>query len=329
VSSIDIVVPCYRYGHFLRSCVESVLTQSGPTLRVLIIDDASPDNTAEIAEDLVRTDPRVNFRRHATNAGHIATYNEGIAWASADYMVLLSADDYLLPGALERSASLMDKYPFVGFTFGGAVALEHDREETEVLAPGLRLGTCVLPGLEFIKVSGAKNIVLTPSVMVRTSLQKKLGGYLPELTHSGDMEMWLRFAAHSAVGILDANQAVYRRHSANMSRGYSPVDDLSQRKAAFEHFLSSCHAVIPNVEDLRNWLMSQLAHDAIRCASRAFNEGDMELSARLAEFGLKLDPSAERSWPWWILTCKRRLGPRGWQFLQPAADRIRHILTLE
>ncbi|WP_253075319.1 MULTISPECIES: glycosyltransferase [unclassified Bradyrhizobium] len=57
MSSVDVVVPCFRYGRFLRECVGSVLTQSGPELRVLIIDDASPDNTAEVAEELVCSDP--------------------------------------------------------------------------------------------------------------------------------------------------------------------------------------------------------------------------------------------------------------------------------
>jgi glycosyltransferase involved in cell wall biosynthesis len=100
------------------------LTQSSPELRVLITDDASPDNTAEIAEELVCSDPRVDYRRHTSNRGLIATANEGIAWARADYMLLLSADDYLLPSALSRSADLMDDRPSVAFTFGGAVVLD-------------------------------------------------------------------------------------------------------------------------------------------------------------------------------------------------------------
>lgn len=118
------VVPCFRYGRFLRECVESVLTQSGPELRVLIIDDASPDTTAEVAEGLVCSDPRVSYCRHTSNQGLIATANEGIAWARADHMLLLSADDYLLPGALSRSVELMDDHPSVAFTFGGAVVLD-------------------------------------------------------------------------------------------------------------------------------------------------------------------------------------------------------------
>src|SRR5437763_7992755 len=108
---IDVFIPCYNYGRFLPQCVNSVLSQVGVEVRVLVIDDASPDNTAEVAAALASEDPRVTVIRHTTNKGHINTYNEGIDWASADYMLLLSADDYLLPGALARATNLMDAHP--------------------------------------------------------------------------------------------------------------------------------------------------------------------------------------------------------------------------
>ena len=114
--SVDVIVPCYRYGHFLRECVESVLKQVGPGLRVLVIDDASPDRTAEVAAGLAQEDSRITFRRHSTNVGHIATYNEGIEWATSKYMLILSADDYLIPGGLSRTVNLMEEHPNVGFT---------------------------------------------------------------------------------------------------------------------------------------------------------------------------------------------------------------------
>jgi hypothetical protein len=146
---------------------------------------------------------------------------------------------------------------------------------------------------------------------------------LPDLTHSGDMEMWLRFAAHGPVGFIDAIQAVYRRHSTNMSGGYSAEQDFLQRKLAFEHFLDSCSVVLPDANDLRSWLMGNLALDAISCASRAFNDGDVELSERLSAIASKLNPKVTRSRRWWLLACKRQLGSRGWQLLRPAIERLR------
>src|SRR5271166_3335342 len=111
MSRVDIVVPCYNYGRYLRACVRSVLTQEGVDVRVLILDDCSLDNTEEVGRQLAMEDPRVEFRRHAANRGHIATYNEGLLeWASGDYCLLLSADDMLTPGALSRATKLMDEH---------------------------------------------------------------------------------------------------------------------------------------------------------------------------------------------------------------------------
>jgi glycosyltransferase involved in cell wall biosynthesis len=96
--------------HFLYQCVNSILSEVGVDVRVLVIDDASPDNTAEVASALAREDPRVTVIRHGENKGHIKSYNEGIEWASAEYMLLLSAKDYLLLGALRRSGFHFDTH---------------------------------------------------------------------------------------------------------------------------------------------------------------------------------------------------------------------------
>lgn len=318
------VVPCYRYGHFLKECVESALTQPMRDIRVLIIDDASPDNTNEVAADLARQDARVNVLRHAINKGNIATFNEGIEWACADYFLLLSADDYLLPGALGRAIALMDQHPEVGLTFGKAITLnEHETVEQSLLGEG---SWRILKGLEFIELSGASNIVQAPTVVVRTELQKRLGGYRAELTHAGDMEMWWRFAAHTSVGMTDAYQAVYRRHSGNMSLEYlgkSWLPDLQQRAETFNIFFQTCGDVLPNAQQLKRKLFRLLACEAVSLASVAFNEGNMEAFESISEFAARIHPEVKATLPWAKLACKRRLSYKTWHALQPIIARIR------
>jgi glycosyltransferase involved in cell wall biosynthesis len=317
MSSVDVIVPCFGYGHFLQECVESVLQQSGPECRVLIIDDASPDNTAEVAKELVCSDRRVDYRRHTSNRGLIATANEGIRWATADYVVLLSADDYLLPKSLARSVDLMDNHPSVAFVFGRAVVLDQ-RGERSRHSSGVGPETQILSGPDFIALNRAKNIVRSPTVVVRTSMQKQVGGYLAHLPHTSDMEMWLRLAAHGDVGAIAADQAVYRRHSANMSDGYSPEQDILERKAAIDHFLTCCASRLTRADELSARLNRLLALDAVACASAAFNEGASENSARFSKLALSIDPNVQRSSRWHFLTCKRVLGLRGWQLIGPA-----------
>jgi glycosyltransferase involved in cell wall biosynthesis len=339
LSRIDIVIPCYNYGRFLYQCVNSALGQVGVDVRVLILDDASSDNTAEVAAGLAREDSRVAVIRHNTNKGHINTYNEGMDWASADYMLLLSADDYLLPGALARATNLMDAHPEVGFSFGNVIELSGNGNETptkSIIEPTNDSAKRILEGYEFIELSGADNLVATCSAVVRTELQKRLGGYRNELPHAGDLEMWLRFAAHASVGFIFAYQGVYRFHGTNMSTAYYFVSDgrlvytkngrladLQQRKSALDCFSEHCNDVLPRCEHLCRGLYRRLSELAVGHASAAFNDGEMGVSRQLSDFALAVFPEIKSSSPWVKLTCKRWMGARTWRAVRPAAAAIR------
>jgi hypothetical protein len=337
MSSVDVIVPCYRYAHFLRECVESVLAQSGPAVRVLIIDDASPDNTFEVASELVKQDERVTILRHKINKGHIETYNEGIAWCSADYLLLLSADDYLLPGALERAANLMDTHQEVSFTFGGATDLSFrgtttDPNVSSAIERAVGGADFAVLGAgafyELLESANSLNIVRTPTAVVRTAVQKLVGGYRQDLPHSGDLEMWLRLAKQGAVGILAANQAVCRFHGNNMQCTYyhTYLPDLEQRKAAFDCILDGSDSVIKDMSNLHRRLVAPLARQAVQRALAVFNEGNLELVQHLREFAVAVHPGVRRTMPWLVLSCKERMGLRFWSAVAPAVRHFRKRL---
>ena len=232
---VAVCVPCYNYGRFLVQCVESILRQTGVDVRVLIIDDGSPDNTQAVGERLAIEDPRVEFRRHTVNQGHVATYNEGIEWAEGDYLLLLSADDVLTDGALARASALMDAHPEVGFVYGRQISFN---SEVPSCSPAdldpISSGERIVRSAEFIEdcYRSTVNGVSTPTVVVRTALQKNVGGYRKELPHTGDLEMWLRMAAQvCSVGILGTAQAFRRRHDGAMHLTFSSLADIQQRDA--------------------------------------------------------------------------------------------------
>jgi glycosyltransferase involved in cell wall biosynthesis len=278
----------------------------------------------------MRRDSRVTLLRHITNKGHIETYNEGIEWASAEYSLLLSADDYLLPGALQRAVDLMDAHPELGFTFGKAIVLHGHRSKIQAHAVAHRTGWRIMAGVDFIQSSGARDMVPTPTAVVRTQLQKRLGGYSPDLPHTGDMEMWFRLAAHSSVGVLEAYQAIYRRHGANMSsalRRQGFICDLRQRKAALDCFFQSWSSPLPKPQQLYQRCTRSLASDAIRLASAAFNEGEIEMCKQLADYALILCPQLKRSFRWTRLTWKRRLGYSAWRKWRLPVDGTRDVAS--
>ena len=268
--TVSVVVPCYNYSRFLAQCVESVLDQRDVLVDVLIIDDASTDDSSAVAESLAALDSRVKVIRHQQNRGHIATYNEGLALARGAYCVLLSADDLLTPGALARATSLMEANPEVGLVYGNIVPFVGDMLPTPRTEP---TGWSIWAGPDWIRILCrlVTNVLASPEVVLRTDIQRKIGGYSSDLPHSGDMEMWMRAAAVACVGRVDsADQAYYREHPESMSRSqyYSvPLKDLKERRAAFEAAFDGVVGNVPRASKLRSLAMRSLASEAIDIAT--------------------------------------------------------------
>ena len=240
MSSVSVVIPCYKYGHFLEEAVSSVLDdQEGVDVRVLIIDDASPDDSADMARKIAVRDPRIEVIVHAANRGNIATFNEGLLeWADGDYCVLMSADDRLTPGALRRARDLLDAHPGVGFVYGHPLWIM-DGEALPTARTRVR-GWSVWPGQWWLerRFRDAENPITSPEVVVRTSVHKRVGGYDARLPHAADMELWMRLAATADVGFVrGVDQAYYRLHQQNMRKAYDALMDLRERRLVFETVL--------------------------------------------------------------------------------------------
>ncbi len=238
VPTVSVVVPCYNYGHFLEDCLRSIVDQPGVTTDVLVIDDASPDGSGEVAEALAERYPNVRVIRHEENRGHIATYNEGLPLATGDYVVLLSADDQLTPGALGRATALMEAHPEVGLVYGHPVSFSDVPPTARTEASSWS----VWSGDHWIRAQLRRglSIIYSPEAVVRTSVHREVGWYRPELPHTGDLEMWLRIAAVASVGRVNgADQAFRRVHPQSMmqSRFGTPLRDLEGRLEAVTSFL--------------------------------------------------------------------------------------------
>jgi glycosyltransferase involved in cell wall biosynthesis len=319
---VDVIIPCYRYAHYLRGCVGSVLSQTDVRVRAIIMDDASPDDTEAVGRALAAEDARVCYHRNATNLGHIATYNRGIGLATAKYFVLLSADDLLATGALGRAVRLMEHNPEVGMVFGKSTKWHSDHLPDFSEPDGLD-GTWVIhPKGEFVRnvCRTGENIVSTPSVVVRTEWQQRLGGYDPTLPHSGDLEMWLRFAAVGAVAELNARQAYYRFHAANMHRPYMQHvhRDLLQRRDAFRQFFRAFEHTLADPTALERSAGRALAIDALNWAAEALEGRIPDRLGDLLAFARDVYPRATRTGQWHRLRMKRLLGTTGLRLARSA-----------
>jgi glycosyltransferase involved in cell wall biosynthesis len=323
VASVSVVIPCYRYGHFLHDCIGSALRdQPGVDVRVLVIDDASPDDSADVARSIAAEDSRVEVVVHAENRGHIATYNEGLlGWADGDYCALLSADDRLTPGALTRAAGLLDAHPEVGFVYGHPLHFEDGTPlppaRTEVKGWSVWESDWWLER----RFREANGCITSPEVVVRTALQQKVGGYDAALTHTGDVEMWMRLASQAGVGyIRGVDQAYYRVHRSSMSKAvFGKFDDLVQRRAAYEKVLVECRANLRDPDHLDRIVHRKLARQALWRASRAYDRGrtDVVPVDELVAFAKDCWPAFEKLPEYKGLQIRQRIGPTVMPRLQP------------
>jgi glycosyltransferase involved in cell wall biosynthesis len=320
MSSVSVLIPCYKYGHFLEDAVTSVLDdQQGVDVRVLIIDDASPDDSADVARKIAARDPRVDVIVHASNKGNIATFNEGLLeWADGDYCTLVSADDRLTPGALRRARDLLDAHPSAGFVYGRAVWVT-DGDPLPAARTRVR-GWSVWPGEWWLerRFRQGENPITSPEVVVRTSLQKKVGGYDPRLPHAADMEMWMRLAANAEVGFIrGVDQAYYRLHQQNMRKAYSALRDLRERRLVFETVLDRDGERLPDAKDLARAVHRKLGREALWAAGRAYERGRTEQPDvdELMGFAVDCWPGVRRLPLYRTLESRKVIGPQAMSYM--------------
>ncbi|ULQ56295.1 glycosyltransferase [Flavihumibacter rivuli] len=140
---ISVIIPCFNNGQFLSKAIESVLSQGMGGVEVVVVDDGSSDNTAEV----VRCFTGVKYYRQR-NRGLSAARNKGVKVSKGNYLVFLDADDWLLPGALALNLSLLQKDSSLGLVAGAHYKFfeVQDKMELVVKSPGKDIYLALLKG---------------------------------------------------------------------------------------------------------------------------------------------------------------------------------------
>jgi hypothetical protein len=171
----------------------------------------------------------------------------------------------------------------------------------------------------------AGNFVPTPTALVRTEVQHLLGGYRSDLPHTGDLEMWMRFAAHGPVGVVHALQAYKGNHESNMSIQYfnQSLGDLKEVLQACEQAVAKWGGQFPESGLWLDLSRKCAGETAFWRGSKAFDHGDIEGCMACLEFAERIDPGIRQSKAWQRLQKKKLIGHRLWRAIRPALDRLR------
>jgi hypothetical protein len=120
---VSVIIPAYNGGDLIGEAIRSVLGQTHRHLELIVVDDVSSDNTADVIRGF--GDPRLRYIRHDTNRGACAARRTGLGESSGDIIAFLDQDDLFCPDKLARHVAFLQEHPETGFTYNPHFTLSH------------------------------------------------------------------------------------------------------------------------------------------------------------------------------------------------------------
>jgi hypothetical protein len=209
----SVMIPTFNCAEYLRQTLQSVLGQDpGPDqMQIEVVDDCSTkDDPEAVVRELGRG--RVTFHRKLNNAGAIANFNTCIERSRGVLIHILHGDDAVLPGFYSTIAGMAAEHPECALYATRCFFIDEEGYYTAV--------TGRLPALESAPGADATgflswNPLQFAGVAIRRSFFEQQGGFLPQLVHTADWEMWARAVASARGMVHPSVLAMYRVFAAN------------------------------------------------------------------------------------------------------------------
>jgi glycosyltransferase involved in cell wall biosynthesis len=282
---VSVVMAVYNASEFLREAVESVLNQTYRDFELIVVDDASRDDSLAIIEGF--TDPRIHIIRHSTNIGAALSRNDALATARGDLIAIMDADDVAAPTRLEKQVAFLDVHLDIGVVGCGVY--------NSVDTTGAVLCTSFLPtdNETLQRTLMERWCFLHPSITFRKSLYESVGGYRKAFEPAEDHDLLLRMLEHTKASNLNECLMRYRVNPRGLSvLGQAYINELGEiamrlarrRRVGQPEELEAEMAHIAALKQKRNQLKGlasavQQWQDSLYAASRFYGFGCRELCA--------------------------------------------------
>jgi glycosyltransferase involved in cell wall biosynthesis len=219
---VDVVIPAFNAARYIDQTLESIALQGSLFHSIIVVNDGSTDQTAQIVEAFTRQHSHLSIKLiNQTNAGLANARNTGINAATAPYIALLDADDIWLNGKLEQQLEVFTTSPDprLGVVYTGYELIDENSllisNDKGIIKPQARgdVRSKLLTG-NFISGSGS-------SVLIKSAVFKEVGLFDEGLRASEDWDMWLRIAQKFHFDFIDVPLVQIRVHQSNMQKDFS------------------------------------------------------------------------------------------------------------
>jgi glycosyltransferase involved in cell wall biosynthesis len=224
---ISVCVPCYNGGRYLRSAIVSILEQRLADFEVVVVDDASTDDTIGLAQELAAMDDRIRVYSNATNIGLVGNWNRCLELARGEWIKFVFQDDFLGPDCLGSmlETAVRSQRPLVFCE--REILIEPDTEPwlVDVFRHHLVRFSDIFPADSVVSAadlsrrfmaSVGDNFLGEPiSTLFHRSCCIRYGGFNRQLVQLCDLEYWYRVGCHEGVALIRDKLATFRVHGAS------------------------------------------------------------------------------------------------------------------
>jgi len=220
--SLSVIISNYNHAQYIANALEAILSQSYRPLEVIIIDDASCDNSVEVIQRFVKKDSLVRLIVNEKNKGCIYNVNRFLSLARGDYIYSAAADDQVLPGFFEKSMSLLAQYPQAGLCTTDVIRLTESTGATCKWKVSPVAKPSYISSADLLKFM-TRNFdppITSNSVIMKRSALLEAGGFIPELEWSGDLFAILVIAFRYGLCYFPEPLAIFRARQGSYSWGF-------------------------------------------------------------------------------------------------------------
>lgn len=226
----SVIIPLYNKAQYVAKAINSVLSQTFTDYELVIVDDGSKDNSADIAEKVIVGQLHCKLIRQK-NAGVSVARNNGVVASQGDYLCFLDADDWWEPTFLEEMSRLIEEFPEAGIYGTNYTIVNETKKKTRVAPIGVDAGF-EKGYINYCQVY-AKTLAMplwTGAVCVPRTVFNEFGGFPKGIKLGEDFLLWIRIALKYKVAFLNKPLSFYNQDVETANRGvgrlYKPQDHM-------------------------------------------------------------------------------------------------------
>ncbi|MEI9978134.1 MAG: glycosyltransferase family A protein [Edaphobacter sp.] len=206
MATVDVIIPAFNAAKYLPAAIESVISQTFEDWQILLVDDGSTDNTAEVvAPFLDRLGSKIRFIKQ-NNRGVSAARNTAIQASTAEFLALLDADDLWLPCRLSESLKILAERPQAGLAYSLLTHIDSEGRLGETFEGNRRNAQGrIAPYIYMRKVE-----LPTPTITLRRRCLDEVGIFDETMRATEDRDLWLRIALRYEVAFVPKVLTYYR-----------------------------------------------------------------------------------------------------------------------